>query len=556
MMRPPSSADEVTKASRESMESTSEVDRGKSETPARILVVDDQEAVFRALERTLIEAGYQVQTCLSGEEAITRVKKGSFDLVITGLGMSKVDGVEVLRRAKESDPFCEVIVMAGHASLESIVEVMKLGAYDCIPKTLNVDGKTDAIRIAVDTALERRRRVSLDGVTELYDDRAFHSLLKAEIGRSQRQLRPLSLLMVGLDDLQAGDRSSHQRGNARILKDVAWLIKKSLRNCDVVARHREDKLAIILVETGKRDAVETGDRLRRLVEGAHFVHDDVLAGDKRTITASIGVASFPTDACQQMTLEIKAEQALHQAETLGGNLVRAAERELSLMGRYRERRLYFLCKRWMDITLSLLLLVVSFPLLLFIALLIKLDSPGPVFFNQRRVGLRKLAVGGQERWELGAFTMYKLRTMHLNLDDSSHRAYMRAFVNEQIGTSDDGEVHKPVRSSQMTRLGRILRKTSLDELPQLLNVLKGEMSLVGPRPNLPWEVERYQPWHYKRLEVLPGITGLAQVRGRSCIGFDRIVQHDIEYIARQSLALDLKILWWTVLFVLFGRGAY
>ncbi len=555
-MRPPSSADEATHASIESMESTSEVDRGKSETPARILVVDDQEAVCGALERTLTEAGYQIQTCLSGEEAITKLTEGSFDLVITGLSMSNVDGVEVLRRAKESDPFCEVIVMANHASVQSVVEVMKLGAHDCIPNTLNADEKRDAIRVAVDTALERRRRVWIDGVTELYDDRAFHNLLKAEIGRSQRQLRPLSLLMLGLDDLQARNRISDQRTNARILKDVAWLIKKSLRNCDVVAKHREDKLAIILVETGKRDAIDTGDRLRRLIEGAHFVYDDVLAGENRPLTASIGVASYPTDACQQMTLEIKAEQALHEAETLGGNVVRAAERELSLMGRYPEKRLYFLCKRWMDITLSLLLLVVSFPLLLLIALLIKLDSPGPVFFNQRRVGLRKLAVSGRKRWELGAFTMYKFRTMRLNLDDSSHRAYMRAFVNEQIGASEDGEVHKPVRSSQMTRLGRILRKTSLDELPQLLNVLKGEMSLVGPRPNLPWEVERYQPWHYKRLEVLPGITGLAQVRGRSCIGFDRIVQYDIEYIAEQSLALDLKILWWTVLFVVFGRGAY
>ncbi len=538
------------------MESMREVDRGDSETPARILVVDDEEAVCGALESTLIEAGHQVQTCPGGEEAIAKLKKGSFDLVITDLSMSGVDGVEVLRRAKELDPFCEVIVMASHASVESVVEVMKLGAYDCIPKTLNVGQKRDAIRIAVDTALERRRRVWVDGVTELYDNRAFHNLLKAEIGRSQRQLRPLSLLMVGLDDLEARNHISGQRTDARILKDVAWLIKKSLRNCDVVAKHREDKLAIILVETGKRDAIDAGDRLRRLVEEAHFVHDDVLAHEKPTITASIGVASYPTDACEQMTLAIKAEQALHQAETLGGNLVRAAERELSLMGRYREKRLYFLCKRWMDITLSLLFLVVTFPLLLFIALLIKLDSPGPVFFNQRRVGLRKSAVGGQERWELGPFTMYKFRTMHLDLDDSSHRAYMRAFVNEQIGASEDGEVHKPVRSSQMTRLGRILRKTSLDELPQLLNVLKGQMSLVGPRPNLPWEVERYQPWHYKRLEVLPGITGLAQVRGRSCIPFDRIVQYDIEYVGKQSLALDLKILWRTVLFVVFGRGAY
>jgi lipopolysaccharide/colanic/teichoic acid biosynthesis glycosyltransferase len=99
-----------------------------------------------------------------------------------------------------------------------------------------------------------------------------------------------------------------------------------------------------------------------------------------------------------------------------------------------------------------------------------------------------------------------------------------------------------------------LRKSSLDELPQIVNVFKGEMSLVGPRPNVPWEVANYQAWHNKRLAVLPGITGLAQVRGRSCNSFDRIVQYDIEYIEKQSLLMDLKILWWTIPCVLAARG--
>ena len=100
-----------------------------------------------------------------------------------------------------------------------------------------------------------------------------------------------------------------------------------------------------------------------------------------------------------------------------------------------------------------------------------------------------------------------------------------------------------------------MRKTSLDELPQLINVFKGEMSFVGPRPNVPWEVEEYRGWHKERFEVLPGITGLAQVRGRSGIPFDEIVQYDIEYIRKQSLMLDLQVLWWTVSSVLFGDGA-
>ena len=133
---------------------------------------------------------------------------------------------------------------------------------------------------------------------------------------------------------------------------------------------------------------------------------------------------------------------------------------------------------------------------------------------------------------------------------------MRAFVRGEIGRNTaEGAIHKPDNRPKVTRLGRILRKTSLDEVPQLLNVLKGEMSWVGPRPNLPWEVENYQDRHMRRLAVLPGITGLAQVRGRSRVSFERIVQYDIEYIENRNLLMDLKILCWTIPCVLLARGA-
>jgi lipopolysaccharide/colanic/teichoic acid biosynthesis glycosyltransferase len=209
------------------------------------------------------------------------------------------------------------------------------------------------------------------------------------------------------------------------------------------------------------------------------------------------------------------------------------------------RKEYQIAKRVMDIALCLLAMPVALPLLVICALAIRSDSPGPVFFVQERIGK-----GGRR------FRMYKFRTMQPNLDDSYHRAFMKAFVNGQIGDDENGgAIYKPVQVSQVTRVGRILRKISLDELPQLINVLRGEMSLVGPRPNVLWEFEEYQGWHNERLEVLPGITGLAQVRGRSGLTFDSIVKYDIEYIERQSLALDSKILWWTVVSVLFGKGA-
>ena len=120
---------------------------------------------------------------------------------------------------------------------------------------------------------------------------------------------------------------------------------------------------------------------------------------------------------------------------------------------------------------------------------------------------------------------------------------------------EDEEIFKPVRNPQITWIGRILRKSSVDELPQIINVLRGDMSRVGPRPNVPCEVEVYRPWHHERLELLPGITGLAQVRGRSSIKFDAIVNYDIEYLEKQSLVLDLKILCWTLFAVTNNYGA-
>jgi len=209
------------------------------------------------------------------------------------------------------------------------------------------------------------------------------------------------------------------------------------------------------------------------------------------------------------------------------------------------RKDYQIAKRVMDIALCLLTMPLTLPLLAICALAIRIDSPGPVVFVQERIGK-----GGRR------FRMYKFRTMQHNLDDSCHRTFMKAFVNGRIADNENGgAIYKPVQASQVTRVGRILRKTSLDELPQLINVLRGEMSLVGPRPNVPWEFEEYRSWHNERLEVMPGITGLAQVRGRSGITFDSIVKYDIEYIEKKSLAMDLKILWWTVVSVLFGTGA-
>jgi len=201
-------------------------------------------------------------------------------------------------------------------------------------------------------------------------------------------------------------------------------------------------------------------------------------------------------------------------------------------------------KRLIDLAICICALPIILPVLVLCAIAVKLDDPaGPVLFVKERVGR-----GGR------LFKMYKFRSMaHTASDDKSHQQFMQAFVNGQIGQQTTGEVFKP--KAQVTRVGRFLRKTSLDELPQLINVLKGEMSIVGPRPNLPWEVEAYKLWHHGRLEVLPGITGLAQVHGRSSIPFEQIVKYDIDYVENMSLALDFKIMLMTAKVVLKGFGA-
>ena len=209
------------------------------------------------------------------------------------------------------------------------------------------------------------------------------------------------------------------------------------------------------------------------------------------------------------------------------------------------RPYYHIVKRMIDVGLCLFILPFAAIATLFIAIAIKLNSTGPIFFIQERIGK-----GARP------FRIIKFRTMHHAIDKHAHREFMKAYVNGQVEQAEDGEaIFKPITENQITRVGAILRKTSLDELPQILNILKGDMSFVGPRPNVTWEVEEYRGWHQERLEILPGITGLAQIRGRSGIVFDEIVEYDIEYIERQSLWLDLKIMWWTVASVTAGKGA-
>jgi exopolysaccharide biosynthesis polyprenyl glycosylphosphotransferase len=201
-------------------------------------------------------------------------------------------------------------------------------------------------------------------------------------------------------------------------------------------------------------------------------------------------------------------------------------------------------KRTADVIMSMVGLLIFSPLLFIMYLLIKLDSPGPTLFRQERVGM-----------DGRVFTLYKFRTMRVGIDDEPHREHMSQLINGKIAAQTDGEVlyGKVEDDKRVTRVGRILRPLSLDELPQLFNVLKGEMSVVGPRPPIPYEVEQYSDWHRKRLDVKPGITGLWQVSGRNRLPFDEMVQLDVYYIENWSLWLDFKIILQTIPAILRGE---
>lgn len=222
----------------------------------------------------------------------------------------------------------------------------------------------------------------------------------------------------------------------------------------------------------------------------------------------------------------------------------------------RENQYYYV-KRFVDIFLASIAMLLLSPLLLLIAVLIKLDSSGSVFFVQERIGSKRQTENGRTVWKIRKFRIYKFRSMYQNADEALHRDYIKAFVQGTVEKSnDENGKFKLANDPRITRVGALLRKSSLDELPQLFNVVRGEMSMVGPRPVPEYEVAEYrEAWHYGRLATLPGITGLWQVKGRCLVEFEEMIRLDLDYIRDQSLWLDFKILFQTIPAVLSGSGA-
>ncbi len=203
-----------------------------------------------------------------------------------------------------------------------------------------------------------------------------------------------------------------------------------------------------------------------------------------------------------------------------------------------------LSKRVVDIVISVAGLIALAPLLAVVAIIVRLDSPGPVIFRQSRVG---------RNGEL--FTMFKFRSMCNRSDDSIHRnAIARAWAGEKL-SDDPNAPYKLTNDPRVTRVGHWLRRTSIDELPQLFNVLRGDMSIVGPRPMIPYELTNFESHHHERHLVLPGITGLAQIKCRGQANMGEMIEMDLDYVHSQSLYQDLKIILQTVPAVIRGAGA-
>lgn len=209
----------------------------------------------------------------------------------------------------------------------------------------------------------------------------------------------------------------------------------------------------------------------------------------------------------------------------------------------RIQRGYQRAKRVLDVTLTLLLLPFLAPIMLIIGLLIRLDSPGPIFYKQQRIGK-----------DGAPFLFFKFRSMYVNNDETTHRTAIQQYMQGQQIGCDEANPFKLTKDSRITRIGRFIRKTSLDELPQFLNVLSGEMSLVGPRPPVAYEVEQYDARDHLRLAGKPGLTGIWQVYGRSRVTFKEMVEMDITYLQTQSLLQDLKLIFLTVPVMLLARG--
>ena len=359
---------------------------------------------------------------------------------------------------------------------------------------------------------------------EVLNEEAFRRMIAIERKRTERSKEPFLLML-----LEAGKQQGSEK-SGKALDSMVSVLLSSTRETDVIGWYK-DRTAIGAIFTG----LVVNDKnsiLSMILSRVSTTLRDELTFDQFN-QVSISFHFFP-DEWDHEDSGRPSNPALYP----------------DLIGPKNGRRSKLGVKRMMDIAGSSLALVLCSPVLAAIAVAVKLTSKGPVFFRQQRVGQY-----GQ------SFTFLKFRSMQVNNDASVHKEFVKRLISNEEGqqpaSGTGGNVYKITNDKRVTPIGKFLRRTSLDELPQFINVLRGEMSLVGPRPAIPYELAVYKTWHRRRvLEVKPGITGLWQVTGRSRVKFDDMVRLDLRYATSWSPWLDFKILMRTPLAVIKGSGAY
>jgi len=356
----------------------------------------------------------------------------------------------------------------------------------------------------------------------ILNEEAFHRMISLERKRTERSRKPFLLMLLNIGKSLRSDK------NGKALDKILSALSLSTRETDFTGWYRSDSIGVMFTEFGNDDR--------------NAILSTMMTRVSETLRDNLSSQQFGLISIE---FHLFPEEWNHDIPQRPSNPTLYPD----LTRRDNAKKLFCVIKRFMDIVGSIVALLLFAPVLLAIAVAIKLTSKGPVFFRQKRVG----QYGEQ-------FVFLKFRSMKVNNDSSVHKTYVKELIAGKAQShsgNGSGGVYKLTKDDRITPIGGFLRKTSLDELPQFVNVLKGEMSLVGPRPPIAYEVESYQIWHRRRvLEAKPGITGLWQVNGRSRIKFDDMVRLDLHYAKTWSPWMDLKILLRTPVAVMFGDSAY
>jgi lipopolysaccharide/colanic/teichoic acid biosynthesis glycosyltransferase len=364
---------------------------------------------------------------------------------------------------------------------------------------------------------------SSSGERIVLNPEAFRRMIALERKRSERSRKPFVLLLLDM-----GERPSDKHG--KILRKISSVLSASTRDTDVTGWYESDSVVgVMFTEIATEDSAS--------------LPGTIIARVTDTLRSNLALEQFNR---VRISFHVFPEQWDHEDHSGSSNPTLYPD----LSQREDARKLFRNLKRVMDIVGSSLALLFLMPAFLAIASAVKATSKGPIFFRQRRIGQHGKS-----------FVFLKFRSMYVNNDAGIHKDYVQKLIagkaDKQPSNGSGEGVYKLTCDPRVTKIGAFLRKTSLDELPQFINVLQGEMSLVGPRPPVPYEVEAYDIWHRRRLlEAKPGITGLWQVSGRSRMKFDDMVRLDLHYARTWSPWTDVKILCRTPGAVVLGSGAH